>query len=162
MTIDAIRDLKARVEALEHHCYGPQNQLLVQLGAERDHLKTEVERLTKQLESANQAAIRQEDAKNAALIRIGRLVGVDGKDYCTKIERERDEWKDRAERMQKAHDHQHNMAGLMLREAEENGRQRDEANALIDRLLAFVRAKPWFTEFTCPITKDMDAYRNKA
>lgn len=31
------------------------------------------------------------------------------------------------ERLQEAHDHQYKMAGLMLREAEENGRQRDAA-----------------------------------
>ena len=49
------------------------------------------------------------------------------------------------ERLKKAHDHQYEMAGLMLREAERNGRERDEAVALLRVIddLTPVGTDPW-------------------
>ena len=38
-------------------------------------------------------------------------------------------------RLQAAHDHQYNMAGLMLREAERAGKEHDNAHALMQKLM---------------------------
>lgn len=115
---------------------------------------------------ADLAAERERNIRLNAQVEV--LLGKDGRNYCLKVEAERDAalneranflselavQKLRAERaeaslttmveradndrLQKAHDHQYNMAGLMLREAEKNGRERDEAKALLKKARYFL------------------------
>lgn len=58
-----------------------------------------------------------------------------GCEDCAALAQEKSE----IERLRAAHDHQHNMVGLMLREAERNGRQRDELLELLESAADMLR-----------------------
>jgi hypothetical protein len=58
----------------------------------------------------------------------------DQKVAMSKLHTEIDRLRRDNERLQKAHDHQYEMAGLMLREAERYGRELAEARGLLQRV----------------------------